>query len=76
VLFHGDTVCHALYSADGARIVTAGGDGTVKIWDAATGALVRELRKGGTRLRYFIAALSPDGRLVAAIDDEGGVAHV
>jgi hypothetical protein len=37
---------------------------------------VRELRKGGTRLRYFIAALSPDGRLVAAIDDEGGVAHV
>jgi YD repeat-containing protein len=76
VLFHGDTVYHALYSADGARIVTAGGDGTVKIWDAASGALVRELRKGGTRLRYFIAALSPDGRLVAAIDTQGDVAHV
>jgi hypothetical protein len=25
-------------------IVTAGGDGTVKIWEAATGALMRELR--------------------------------
>jgi WD40 repeat protein len=76
VLFHGDTVYRALYSADGARIVTVGGDGTVKIWDAATGTLVRELRKGGARLRYFIAALSPDGTLVAAIDTEGSVAHV
>jgi len=76
VLFHGDTVYHALYSADGARIVTAGGDGTVKIWDAASGELVRELRRDGARLRYFIAALSPDGRLVAAINTQGDVAHV
>jgi WD40 repeat protein/serine/threonine protein kinase len=76
VLFHGDTVYRALYSADGARIVTAGGDGTVKIWDAATGALVRELRGGDARLRYFTAALSPDGRLVAAIDDRGDAARV
>jgi WD40 repeat protein len=76
VLFHGDTVYQALYSADGARIVTAGGDGTVKIWDAASGALVRELRRDGAKLRYFIAALSPDGRLAAAIDKRGDVAHV
>ena len=76
VLFHGDTVYRAAYSADGARIVTAGGDGTVKIWDATTGTLVRELRKDGARVRYFIAALSPDGRLVAAIDDGGSIAHV
>jgi WD40 repeat protein len=76
VLFHGDTVYRALYSADGARIVTAGADGTVKIWDAASGALVRELRGGGARRRYFAVALSPDGRIVAAIDDQGDVAHV
>ncbi|HEX7836194.1 MAG TPA: WD40 repeat domain-containing protein, partial [Kofleriaceae bacterium] len=48
----------------------------MKIWDATTGALVRELRHDGARLRYFIAALSPDGRLVAAIDTKGDVAHV
>jgi len=76
VLFHGDTVYQARYSTDGARIVTAGGDGTVKIWDAATGALVRELRTGGARRRYFLPALSPDGRLIAAIDEVGGIAHV
>jgi serine/threonine protein kinase len=75
-LFHGDTVYQAVYSADGARLVTAGGDGTVKIWDASSGTLVRELRRDGARLRYFIAALSPDGRLVAAIDTRGDVAHV
>ena len=36
---HGDTVYQAVYSADGARLVTAGGDGTVRIWDAANGTL-------------------------------------
>jgi WD40 repeat protein len=75
-LFHGDTVYQSVYSADGAQLVTAGGDGTVKIWDAASGALVRELRRDGARLRYFIPALSPDGKLVAAIDTRGDVAHV
>ncbi len=75
-LFHGDTVYQARYSADGARLVTAGGDGTVKIWDTASGTLVRELRRDGARLRYFLAALSPDGRLVSAIDTRGDVAHV
>ncbi|HEX8113025.1 MAG TPA: serine/threonine-protein kinase [Kofleriaceae bacterium] len=76
VLFHGDTVYEAVYSPDGTRIVTAGNDDTIKIWDSATGTLVRELRHDGARLRYFIAALSPDGRLVAAIDTKGDVAHV
>jgi WD40 repeat protein/serine/threonine protein kinase/uncharacterized membrane-anchored protein YhcB (DUF1043 family) len=75
-LFHGEAVYQALYSPDDARIVTAGGDGTVKIWDATTGALVRELRRDGARLRYAAVATSPDGRLVAAIDGKGEVAHV
>jgi serine/threonine protein kinase/WD40 repeat protein len=73
---HSDTVYHAVYSADGTRIVTAGGDGTVKIWEAATGALVRALRTDRAPVRYFRAALSPDGRLVAAIDTQGAIAHV
>jgi WD40 repeat protein/serine/threonine protein kinase len=75
-LFHGDTVYQARYSLDGTRLVTVGGDGTVKIWDAATGELGHELRRDGVRLRYFIAALSPDGKLVAALDAKGNVAHV
>jgi WD40 repeat protein/serine/threonine protein kinase len=75
-LFHGEAVYQALYSADGARIVTAGNDSTVKIWDAASGALVRELRRDGSKQHYFMVALSSDGRLVAAINTRGDVAHV
>ncbi len=76
---HGDTVYDARYSTDGARLVTASGDGAVRIWDASTGALVHTLkhpRADGKPSRYFIAAVSPDGRLVAAIDTTGAVAHV
>jgi WD40 repeat protein/serine/threonine protein kinase len=76
---HGDTVYDARYSSDGARLVTASGDGAVRIWNASTGALVHTLsqpRVDGRPSRYFVAALSPNGRLVAAIDTVGTVAHV
>jgi len=72
---HGDTVYQAVYSSDGSSIVTAGGDGTVRIWDA-NGRLVRELRRDGTKSRYYAVAISPDGKLVAAIELAGVVAHV
>ena len=75
-LRHGDTVYQAVYSTDGTRIITAGGDGTVRIWDAANGSLVRVLTHGGKRLRYGAVAAIPDGKLVAAIDVKGEVAHV
>ena len=73
---HDGTVYDAVYSADGAKLVVAGGTGTVKIWDAANGRLVRELRRTGTAPRYYAVAMSPDGRFVAAIDTRGAVAHV
>jgi WD40 repeat protein/serine/threonine protein kinase len=72
---HGDSVYHAVFSADGTRLVTAGGDGTVRIWNAANGSLVRRLSRDGGR-RYYVVALSPDDRLVAAIDVAGLVADV
>jgi WD40 repeat protein/serine/threonine protein kinase len=72
----GDTVYQAVYSADGTRLVTAGGDGGVRIWEAASGAPVRELRPGSAKPRYYAVAMSPDGKLVAAIDTKGELAHV
>jgi WD40 repeat protein/serine/threonine protein kinase len=72
---HGDIVYQALFSPDGNRVVTAGGDGTVRIWNAATGAPMRELRwSGARRWRYYAAAMS--SHFVAAIDLMGKVAHV
>ena len=73
---HNDTVYHAVYSADGTRLFTAGGDGLVGVWDTASGALVRTLSHGGKPPRYMLVAASRDGRLVAAIDGPGTLARV
>jgi WD40 repeat protein/serine/threonine protein kinase len=76
MLPHGDVVYHAVYSADGTKLVTACGDGTVRIWDARSGELVHDLKQAGSTLRYYLVALSPEGDLVAAIDTMGAVTHV
>jgi WD40 repeat protein/serine/threonine protein kinase len=75
-LRHDDTVYDAVFSTDGARLVTAAGDGAVRIWNTATGSLVRELRLPGKSPRYYRAAVSPDGRHIAAVDLLGAVAAV
>jgi WD40 repeat protein len=75
---HGTEVHRAVYTADGARIVTAA-HGDVRVWDAAGGALVRTLTRPparGTPLDYYRVAVSPDGRLIAAIDGDGAMADV
>jgi len=75
-LAHDHVVHHAVYSDAGTRLVTAGYD-VVKIWDAANGILLRELTRkqsGGKPRDYCIVALSPDGKLVTAIDATGEAA--
>jgi WD40 repeat protein len=73
-LNHGDVVYDAVYSADGTKLVTGCGDGAVRIWEAASGVLLRELRRDKVARRYYVVALSPDEKLVAGLDL--GVAHV
>ena len=56
-------------SADRSRIVTASGDKTARIWDAASGKEVAVLRGHGDAVRS--AAFSPDGsRVVTASSDK------
>jgi WD40 repeat protein/serine/threonine protein kinase len=74
---HGDTVHGAVFSPEGSRIITAGADGTVRIWNAATGAPMRELRyqqSGAKPWRYYAVAMS--SHFVAAIDVTGKTVHV
>jgi eukaryotic-like serine/threonine-protein kinase len=73
-LNHGDVVYHAVYSADGTKLVTGCNDGAVRIWDAASGVLLRELRRDKVKPRYYVIALSPDNKLVAGLDL--GMGHV
>ena len=74
---HGDTVYQAVFSPDESLVITAGADGTVRTWNAATGAPIRELKyqgSGATTWRYYAIALS--SHFVAAIDVTGKAVHV
>ena len=61
-------VASAAFSPDGTRIVTASGDKTARVWDAATAKEIAVMRGHGNRVTS--AAFSPDGtRIVTASDD-------
>lgn len=69
---HRDVVYSAVWT--GAEVVTACGDGSVRMWDAARGDMVRELRLPGRTPRWYALAVS--GSTVAAVDAKGAVAAV
>jgi WD40 repeat protein len=53
----------------GGDILTAGGDGTARLWNGSTGQL-RQIYRGGSRF-LGDATLSPDGQLVIGGDADG-----
>ncbi len=62
-----DVVVDAVFSPDGARILTASWDKTAKLWDAASGKLIVVFAHQGT---VNTAAFSPDGaRILTASAD-------
>jgi WD40 repeat protein len=63
---------HALgFLPDGKAVVSAGADGVVRIWDAATGAAVRQHDWGIGKV--CAAAVSPDGTVCAAGGENGKI---
>src|SRR5262249_40910802 len=59
---HGGSVWAAVFSPDSKTVLTGSADGVARLWDAATGAEVRQFR--GHRGAIRAVAFSPDGRLV------------
>jgi WD40 repeat protein len=67
---HGGVVGVA-FSPAGARLASVSGDGTVKVWDTATGKAIFILEGHSAGARSV--AFSPDGRLLASVGSDWSV---
>ena len=69
-LDHGGIVTAAQWNADETQILTAGDDGTIRIWDATTGAVLRTIDAGGAVVG---AAWNADSTQILGWTDNGVV---
>jgi WD40 repeat protein len=58
----------AAFSPDSKMVVTSGGDGLVKVWDAKYGKKLVELRGHTKKVNH--AAFSPNGRYIVSVSDD------
>jgi WD40 repeat protein/serine/threonine protein kinase len=68
---HSGSVNSVAFSTDGKRIASASADWTVKVWDAATGQVLRTL--AGHDLGVAGVAFSPDGQWLASASGDGTI---
>ncbi len=66
---HEEAVCDVDLSPNGRRLVTASADGTVRLWDAATGAELAILK--GHAGQVWSARFSMDGDSIISVGSDG-----
>jgi WD40 repeat protein/tRNA A-37 threonylcarbamoyl transferase component Bud32 len=70
-LVHGPDIWSVAFSPDGTRLASAGSNGTVKVWNAATGQALQTLR--GHAGEVWSVAYNPDGMQLASAGQDGTV---
>jgi WD40 repeat protein len=68
---HSDSVNSVVFSPDGRQILSGSSDGTVKLWDTATGHEIRTF-SGHSDVVYSVA-FNPDGRQILSGSSDGTV---
>ena len=69
---HTNAIGGAVFTSDGHRLASAGRDGTVKLWDAATGREILSLHHGsGDQLNGV--SISPDGWQIVSVSKSGTI---
>ena len=68
---HSGVVTAVSFLPDGERVLSASADGTLRVWDVATGASVRVIT--GAKLGAYCVAVSADGAMAAAGCKDGVV---
>jgi len=69
-LGHADSITSAVFSTDGAYLISSSKDRTVKIWEGPTG---REVRTLSHDAEVNAIHISPDGKTIISGDDKGKI---
>lgn len=67
---HSDTISDLSFSPDGQVLITSGGDGTVRMWDVASGQHLRCYEESTGLSLLASASFSPDGLMIMSHRNE------
>ncbi len=68
---HAGSVWSVAFSPDSKRLITSGGDGSIRLWDVRTSKQLLKLE--GSRGQVYRAIFSPDGKTIASSTESEGL---